>query len=241
MPLARYTCDTCVHELSWNACTVYTQWNASCDSWCSIENNLLGHVIGTRSLREVHMDTLYVHRYCVPLLIQTSCFEHEPPRSAIASQGHPIDLVPKWQPPRPTGLTGAELHPVARVAKTGSCYVWNWNCLNIKQLFKTGISGWKETLWVHCTLLLSLCSTVWVMKILAGSFDVDQTFGKLQGSSLDSSGFGLRFLCPGRSKSPTGGRLPGWTRGGLPKEWCFASYCGVTLEHDMYEVGADNF
>ena len=167
--------------------------------------------------------------------------KHEPPRSAIASQGHPIDLVPKWQPPRPTGLTGAELHPVARVAKTGSCYVWNWNCLNIKQLFKTGISGWKETLWVHCTLLLSLCSTVWVMKILAGSFDVDQTFGKLQGSSLDSSGFGLRFLCPGRSKSPTGGRLPGWTRGGLPKEWCFASYCGVTLEHDMYEVGADNF
>ena len=66
---------------------------------------------GTRPLREVR------------LLIQTSCFEHGPPRSAIASQGHPIDLVPKWQPPRPTGLTGAELHPVARVAKTGSCYV----------------------------------------------------------------------------------------------------------------------
>lgn len=60
------------------------------------------------------------------------------------------------------------------------------------------------------------------MKILTGSFDVDQTFGKLQGSSLDSSGFALRFLCPGRSKSPTGGRLPGWTRGGL---WARVVFC----------------
>lgn len=199
-----------VHELSWNACAVYTQWNASCDSWCSRENTLLSHV-------EVQWSTYgYVHTYISYMctfarrkrLIQTSYFEHGPPRSAIASQGHPIDLVPKWQPPRPTGLTGA-WNPVARrVAKTGSC--------NVKLLkYKAwGISGWKETMWIHCTLLLSLC-TVWVMKILAGSFDIDQSFGKLQGSSLHSSGFGLCFLCPGRSKSPTGGRLPGWTRGRL--------------------------
>eukprot|EP00434_Breviolum_minutum_P009602 symbB.v1.2.008454.t1/scaffold429.1/size206233/10 len=37
--------------------------------------------------------------------------QRSPMRSAIASQGHPIDLVPKWQPPRPTGLTGRSKSP----------------------------------------------------------------------------------------------------------------------------------
>lgn len=48
-----------------------------------------------------------------PKLIQTSRWAEtcllRNSRSAIASQGHPIDLVPKWQPPRPTGLTGAKI------------------------------------------------------------------------------------------------------------------------------------
>lgn len=42
-------------------------------------------------------------------ILANHCYKfHSCRRSAIASQGHPIDLVPKWQPPRPTGLTGAE-------------------------------------------------------------------------------------------------------------------------------------
>eukprot|EP00438_Fugacium_kawagutii_P013745 Skav210283 [mRNA] locus=scaffold2977:294518:296445:- [translate_table: standard] len=45
-------------------------------------------------------------------IIANHCYKfHSRCRSAIASQGHPIDLVPKWQPPRPTGLTGRSNSP----------------------------------------------------------------------------------------------------------------------------------
>ena len=79
------------------------------------------------------------------------------------------------------------------------------------------------------------------MKILGGSFDVAQIFrmpvgqlfslleikGALNSSLSSASGwFGLCFLRPGRSKSPTGGRLPGWTRGCL---WATVVFCFPTF------------